>query len=163
MSFINQVINELHMTKEDLSMFTPPAVIYQNYCRNIIYSIRKYEFELLEIVAQFPANIRTVREKQKVLIMFVEVYPKYQDNNFIMIWFKFAHEMFLTKQKIYIEEFEFQSPKKNNTSSLSMSFSQTLNQNTASLMKNVNFQEEEDEYDDDGVLNLCQQLKKLKI
>ena len=42
MSFIKKANDELHMTKDDLSIFSPPAVLYQNYCRKVSYSIRKY-------------------------------------------------------------------------------------------------------------------------
>lgn len=101
----------------------------------------------------FPKTIHSVKGKQKTLIMFLEYYPKYQDSNFIMIWFKFAHQMFLQKKKVYIDEFTFQYPKRNNFIPMTMPFSHKITQYTIS-------QKEED---DEEILSLCQQINQIKM
>lgn len=126
MQFIEQVANELGMTADDKSMFTVPKATYTKYCRNVIYDTTKKQINLFENIVTFPKEAVKVRDKQKALIMFLDHYPKYQDRNYMFVWFKMAHDCYLNQCMIDIPNYEFTNRSVNH---LEMSFAKKLKNN----------------------------------
>lgn len=129
MQFIEQVAMELRMTEEDKCMFTQPRATYTKYCRNVIYDTNQKQITLFENIATFPENAINVRDKQKALIMFLDYNPKYQDRNYIFVWFKMAHECYLNQCMIEIPDYEFSRSSKSVKHS-EMSFTKKLKKNS---------------------------------
>ncbi|KAK8834809.1 hypothetical protein M9Y10_009391 [Tritrichomonas musculus] len=157
-NLINNVIRRLNMTEEDMRQFTPPKAIYQSYTRRIIYDLKKYELDLFTIIAEFPKTIKTVKDRQKVLIMFIEKNPKYMDNNYITIWFRFAEDYATKRRKVKIIEYEFENARRNNDPEPQMSFSNFSLDNSE-----LSNSDEEDLNEEEEMNSLCQCLKMLKI
>lgn len=73
----------------------------------------KDQIDLFNNICAFPENAQTVKEKQKLLIMFLEKNRKFPDNKYISIWFWLAHEFYVNhKQEIEIEEIDFKPASK---------------------------------------------------
>ena len=98
----------------------PPKAVYQKYSRKVVYDMNEYQFRLLMEVAKFP-QMKDLHHAHKVLIMFLEYNPKYQGNSYMHIWFGFAHERFLTKNPVTIEEYPFE-PARHKTIPFQFSF-----------------------------------------
>lgn len=69
-------MKELGMTKEDMAIFTPSKCTCDNY-QSIIYSINKYQFELLQNVIEFEIGINTVEKMRKSLIMCLDLHKEF--------------------------------------------------------------------------------------
>ena len=156
---IERVIRSLHMTQDDLKQFVPPKAIYQLYNRQIIYDLNKYQLDLFTTIVDFPKHITTVKDRQKVLIMYLENHPEYQDNNYISIWFRFAEKFQTRMKKVKIIEYEFQRARKANDYEIVMSFANNTRTNDSSDEEN------DDDYDDEdeAVNYLRSQMKMMKI
>ncbi|KAK8837187.1 hypothetical protein M9Y10_036916 [Tritrichomonas musculus] len=116
-------MKELGIKKEDMAIFTPPKCTCDRYQRSIIYSINKYQFELLQNVIEFEPGINTVEKMRKSLIIFLDLYKEFQDTNYFFIFFKFAHQFYLNNySKVLITNIQFQSSQKSKTSNCKMSF-----------------------------------------
>ena len=90
--FFQQVINELQLNVDDLSIFTPPKRRYNKYDRNIIYEMSKQQFDILQNVIEFPENITKVKDMQKCLITYLDSHPKFQDMDYRHIWIRYDHQ-----------------------------------------------------------------------
>lgn len=122
--FLNQMISELGLKPEDLQKLMQPKAIHNKYRRNIIYDMSKDQIDLFNNICAFPENAQTVKEKQKLLIMFLEKNEKFQDNNYISIWFRLAHEFYLNhKQEI---ETDFKPASKCQNTKWEMSFAKHI-------------------------------------
>lgn len=177
-AFIQQVINELQMTEEDIRIFSKPKALYKNYTRRLIYDMDKYQLNLFQNVATFPAHIKTVNQRHKVLIMFIEKNRKFIDDNYISIWFRMAHECYLTGKKVSIQEFPFEKASRvSNDQYPVMSFN--IKNNIPQEQTNIEYIEDIEDieevsgaivpYDDteedenDEILQLCYSMKALTI
>ena len=85
------------------------------------------QINLFENIVTFPKGAVKVRDKQKALIMFLDHYPKYQDRNYMFVWFKMAHDCYLNQCMIDIPNYEFTSRSVNHSE---MSFTKKLKNNT---------------------------------
>lgn len=72
------------MSEQDLNLFTRP-IIYDEYCRKLIYSLTTYQIRLFEDIILFNGNINTLIEKKRALITFIDNNPQYQSNNYASI------------------------------------------------------------------------------
>lgn len=70
-------MKELGMTKEDMAIFTPSKCTCDNYQRSIIYSINKYQFELLQNVIEFEIGINTVEKVRKSLLKCLDLHKEF--------------------------------------------------------------------------------------
>ena len=152
---ITEVISKLQMTKEDLAMFSPPKAIYLNYTRQVIYDLRKYELDLFSLVAEFPKGRDTVKDKQKTLIMFIEYNPKYADNNYISIWFRFAKDFSINRQKVKIIKYEFENVRRSKSTEMKMSFSTNI--------ACKEYSDDDEDYEDDEINHLSSLFSQLSI
>ena len=110
-SFINQVKTELEMDQKNFVIFPPPK-FYEKYQRSVIYDLNKPALDLFRYVANFNPDVRTVDQIRRSIIMYLERYPQYQDNNYISIWCKFAHKFYiLNYEKVEIEFEKYYQPK----------------------------------------------------
>ena len=87
--------------------------------------------------------------------MFIDHNPKYADNNYILIWFRFAKDYSINKRKVKIIKYEFENARRSKSTQMKMSFSSK-------------FEElEDDEYDeddeDDKINNLSLLFSQLSI
>lgn len=106
-NLINNVIRRLNMTEDDLLQFIHPKAIYHSYTRRIIYDMKKYELDLFTLIADFLKTVKTVKDRQKVLIMFCSFSihrkkPKYMDNNYITVWFRFTEDYSTKRREVKI-------------------------------------------------------------
>lgn len=105
---------------------------------------------------------------KQVLIMFISKYPRYEGCNYIEIWCRFAHDAFINRRKVQIQEFEFQSSK--NVEAIEMSFSNlfqpidTQPRQTAFVEEvNRTFAGDDDEDVGPEIQFLCQGIRNLAI
>ena len=59
-------------------------------------------------IAEFPKVDKTVDQRRRGLIMFLENNPHFQDSNYISIWFKMTYEFIKLERRIAIVHQEFQ-------------------------------------------------------
>ena len=90
-SLLLSTVEELQLTQQEANMFTEPHFIGRRYSRNIIYTIDNYQMALLEQIIHF-VNARTLREKQRDLVMFLESNENYKDNNYKLIFCHLARD-----------------------------------------------------------------------
>ena len=63
-TLVNQVMQELRMTQEDIKKFTQPNSIHKKYRRAILYNMSKYQLNLFSIIAIFPDGVVNVKDRQ---------------------------------------------------------------------------------------------------
>ncbi len=152
MSFPQSVINSLHMTEEDLAMFTPPKACYSSYSRRVIYDINKYQMDLFLNIVNFAPEDHTLLPRKKSLIMFLDQHPEFQDVSYIHIWFRLADE-YITRnhRKINIPHLVFEKACRNPTASTKMSFFQKNTLGSKQARRSIPIYEyiEDEEYEEE--------------
>lgn len=83
------------MTQNVVSQFTTSKATYNEYCREVVYSINKNQMILFLNILNFPDDDTTLKDKQKRLIMFLDHNKKYKDRNYILIWFNITCDCYL--------------------------------------------------------------------
>lgn len=100
--FWKQVQMELQMTQEELQHFGF-IELYDTYKLSIINHLRREQINLFLDVAEFDKGVKSVKDIQQSLKTYLQLHPQYQDNNYISIWCKLAHEYYLSGKKIQIK------------------------------------------------------------
>ena len=169
-SFIQAIIQKLGMTKQDLDLFVPPRAIYQKYCRSVIYDLNKVQLDLFMNIVEFDKTDKTVDQRRRALIMFLECNTIFQDTNYIFIWFRIAEEFIKKGKKIIIKHREFQNYNRTEQhNNYTMSFSQKKNiqmykdEEDDESSDPTYLQYDSDEEEDPDIRNLIFGMKSLKI
>lgn len=105
-NFINQVIEEIHLSRNDIVKLTRMKSVYNKYYKQIVYDTNKEQLNYVKLAVSFPNHVKNEKQMQKLLINFLNHNTYYQDKNFFYIWCKYAHIAYLTKQKVTINEIE---------------------------------------------------------
>lgn len=107
---VSEVSAKLGLTEEEREAFPLLKFTHVPYIREIIYKMIGIDFRLLEKIVTFPNECRNVKEKQKVLISFLDHNENFKDVNSFYIWFNFAEEFCNNNyKKIYITHYVFQN------------------------------------------------------
>ena len=96
------------MSHENLKYFVLPKAIYQQYNRQNFYDLAKYQLDFFTTIVDFSKHVTIVKDRWKVLIMYFENHPEFQDNNYITIWFRFAEKLQTNMKKVKNIEYKFQ-------------------------------------------------------
>ena len=168
-SYIQTIINRLGMTQEDLKLFTPPRALYQHYQRSLIYNLNKSQIDLFLNIVQFDKRDRTVDQRRRMLIMYLDTHPQFQDANYIFIWFKLAEEYLRQRRKIIIQHTEFINYDRTEQHvGCFMSFAQkkpiiSNEEDESSETRDPTYLEYDDEEEDSDIRDLIFRVKSLKI
>lgn len=117
-------VEELHFTQQEANMFTEPHYCGRRYSRNVIYTIDNFQMALFEQIIHFE-NARTLREKQRDLIMFIENNEQYKDINYKLVFCHLAHDFCIRHyRQINIPHVDFRNNTFRNQPRINFAFTQ---------------------------------------